>query len=210
LGGQDNPGAYDIVVPGLSPATAAERLRAVDAPFSRYLAEGPHGTQGAHLHVEMASSSQTGAGDGVHSSILVTRLTEAQMAVNRLSQDALQGAPQSQLALAQAYLEGNGVRADPVAAYIWFGMAASNAAAGLELRQSASEAQTAVAARLTPAQVAGARRFVGEPQSAGRCGAAVAQPTVMLLLIADPAGPASCEPGRTGDRPLGAPVALSR
>jgi hypothetical protein len=51
LGGEDNPGALDIEVPGMSPAEAEAVLIKANAPFGGYLAEGPHGTQGAHLHL---------------------------------------------------------------------------------------------------------------------------------------------------------------
>ena len=55
LGDRDAPGAYDVVVDGLSPARAAARLKDARAGFSRVLAEGAHGTQGPHLHVELVS-----------------------------------------------------------------------------------------------------------------------------------------------------------
>ncbi|ODT88968.1 hypothetical protein [Phenylobacterium sp. SCN 70-31] len=52
LGTPAAPGAYDLVVAGLSPHEAAERLRRAGAPFARYQPKGAHGTQGAHLHLE--------------------------------------------------------------------------------------------------------------------------------------------------------------
>ena len=196
VGGHANPGAYDIVVDGLSPTRAAERLRAVGAPFARYLPKGPHGTQGPHLHVEMPHGSQMAAGAAPRPSIPVVHLTEAEAATHRMSREALEGAPEAQLALGRAYMRGDGVRADPVSAYVWLGMAASNVDADDAIRRSATEAWETVSARLTPTQLASARRFVGDPQLASSC----SRPrTVMVLLIGSADAP-YCEPARTSDR----------
>ncbi len=46
------PGAYDAVVYGMSQALAAERLQASGTGFARVFAEGTHGPEGAHLHIE--------------------------------------------------------------------------------------------------------------------------------------------------------------
>lgn len=52
LGDVDAPGAFDLVVDGMSPFEAADRLRAAGAPFARYQPKGAHGSQGPHLHLE--------------------------------------------------------------------------------------------------------------------------------------------------------------
>jgi len=52
MGGPDAPGAYDVVVPGMSSASAAVRLRRSGEGFTRIVAEGAHGAQGPHLHIE--------------------------------------------------------------------------------------------------------------------------------------------------------------
>ncbi|MDZ4374578.1 MAG: hypothetical protein U1C74_24590, partial [Phenylobacterium sp.] len=52
LGSPDAPGAYDLVVNGMSPHEAAARLRRAGAPFARYQPKGAHGSQGPHLHLE--------------------------------------------------------------------------------------------------------------------------------------------------------------
>jgi hypothetical protein len=57
LGAPDAPHAYDAVVAGMSPARAAVKLKQVGGPFTRVLAEGAHGPQGAHLHIELASTA---------------------------------------------------------------------------------------------------------------------------------------------------------
>ena len=56
LGGSEAPGAYDAVVERMSAASAAARLRRAGAPFARVLAEGAHGGQGPHLHIELVST----------------------------------------------------------------------------------------------------------------------------------------------------------
>ena len=61
VGGADAPGAYDAVVDRMSPAAAAAKLKAAGVGFSRVLAEGAHGSQGAHLHIELARAGQSSA-----------------------------------------------------------------------------------------------------------------------------------------------------
>jgi hypothetical protein len=56
LGDPVKPGAYDAVVDGVALSAAAARLRKVGGPFARVVAEGPHGGQGPHLHVELISA----------------------------------------------------------------------------------------------------------------------------------------------------------
>jgi hypothetical protein len=57
IGGPDAPGAYDAVVDHLPLSAAAAKLRSAGGPFSRVLAEGAHGSQGAHLHVELIKNA---------------------------------------------------------------------------------------------------------------------------------------------------------
>lgn len=52
MGTPDAPGAYDIVVPGMSTESAAAKLQSSSDDFSRVFAERSHGAQGSHLHVE--------------------------------------------------------------------------------------------------------------------------------------------------------------
>jgi hypothetical protein len=51
------PGAYDIVVAGMSPGEAAGRIRRSGVVFRRLFPESAHGDQGPHLHVEPVSLS---------------------------------------------------------------------------------------------------------------------------------------------------------
>lgn len=62
LGGRRAPGAYDAVVPGMSQAEAAARLRRSGKGFPRVVAERRHGPQGPHLHIEL----QPGLGGSTH------------------------------------------------------------------------------------------------------------------------------------------------
>jgi hypothetical protein len=52
MGRPDAPGAYDIVVEGMAPQLAAAKLKRSGEPVARVVAEGSHGPQGPHLHVE--------------------------------------------------------------------------------------------------------------------------------------------------------------
>ncbi|HEY5288875.1 MAG TPA: tetratricopeptide repeat protein [Caulobacteraceae bacterium] len=52
MGTPDAPGAYDIVVRGMSPDQAAVKIRRSGIAYRRLFPEGVHGSQGAHLHVE--------------------------------------------------------------------------------------------------------------------------------------------------------------
>ena len=57
IGGADSPSAYDAVVDHMPLASAAAKLRQAGGGFSRVLAEGAHGPQGAHLHIELDRSA---------------------------------------------------------------------------------------------------------------------------------------------------------
>jgi hypothetical protein len=64
LGTPDAPGAYDIVVDGMSPFEAADRLQRAGAPFARYMPKSSHGSQGPHLHLEPYSFDLQSPGAG--------------------------------------------------------------------------------------------------------------------------------------------------
>jgi len=57
VGGPEAPGAYDAVVDRMPLSAAAAKLRSAGGGFSRVVAEAAHGPQGAHLHVELASTA---------------------------------------------------------------------------------------------------------------------------------------------------------
>lgn len=52
MGTREAPGAYDIVVSSMSKSQAAARLLRSGVKFRRVFAEGAHGPEGPHLHVE--------------------------------------------------------------------------------------------------------------------------------------------------------------
>jgi TPR repeat protein len=54
MGTRDAPGAYDVVVASMSINQAASRLLHSGVKFRRVFAEGAHGPEGPHLHVEPA------------------------------------------------------------------------------------------------------------------------------------------------------------
>ena len=62
IGGPQTPGAYDVVVPGMSQAQAAAKLKAAGQGWGRVAAEAAHGREGAHLHLELAPVDSANAG----------------------------------------------------------------------------------------------------------------------------------------------------
>lgn len=146
MGSRDAPGAYDLVVNGMSPYEAANRLRATGAPFARYQPKDTHGTQGPHLHLEpygfgaaptfqMASNktdpkADTGRARAV---TLVMPATTAKgvaairQQLVRLRAAADQDDPNAQLELGRAYAMGYVVPRDFETAQFWLQAAVENA-----------------------------------------------------------------------------------
>ena len=56
LGDPTQPGAIDAVVQGMSLKAAAAKLRREGEGVDRVLAEGAHGREGPHLHIELTSA----------------------------------------------------------------------------------------------------------------------------------------------------------
>ncbi|HEX4180689.1 MAG TPA: tetratricopeptide repeat protein [Caulobacteraceae bacterium] len=52
MGDPNAPGAYDIVVDGMTPQLAAAKLKHAPVQLARVVAEAAHGGQGPHLHIE--------------------------------------------------------------------------------------------------------------------------------------------------------------
>lgn len=202
MGRPGAPGAYDIVVPGLSPGAAAARLRQAGAPFRRYFAEGTHGTQGPHLHIEPHSTDLGPAGPApprLQSVYFVTDPTPAERAVSALHADALRDQPLAQLRLGEAYAQGRGAPRDLVAAYVWTALAASNPAAEPTGRDAATRALSRLGGSMTADEIATARRFARPETDEGlpsRCGAA-GRPAGMILRV----GGGRMEPSGACDRP---------
>jgi hypothetical protein len=172
LGRPGAPGAYDLVVDGMSPSEAARRLRQAGAPFARYQPKGQHGAQGPHLHVEpygfghapgfqMASSgTKAKVEDGRARSVTIAMpapsarsAAAARTELARLRADAMQGHAPAQLELGRAYAFGYIVPRDFNEAQSWLAAAADHpdaepetraaAAAGLEMVMALLDAERA-------------------------------------------------------------------
>jgi len=172
------PGAYDLVVDGMSPARAAAKLRRAGAPFRKYFPEGRHGTQGAHLHLEPHSFSLDGAGPltrTLPSVYAVVDPTPAERAFARLHAEASEDDADAQLLVGQAYAQGRATPRDLVAAFVWTALAASNDAAEPATRSEAEQTLSVLVANMTEAQIARARRFArsgGGGANSERCASA--------------------------------------
>lgn len=172
LGRPGAPGAFDLVVDGMSPGEAAERLRRADAPFARYQPKGAHGTQGPHLHLEpygfgpapgsqprfqMVSSGAPKDPAEARRPTAVTismpsssagRLAAVRDELDRLRASALRHDAEAQLELGQAYAQGYIVARDFAEAQSWLAAAADNADAEPETQAQALAALAQVTALL--------------------------------------------------------------
>ena len=159
LGSPEAPGAYDLVVDGMSPSEAANRLRRAGAPFARYQPKGRHGAQGPHLHLEpygfgptpaptfqMASSrgSKPPVVEGRARSVTIfmpasspRSLAAARDALSRVRAAALQDRADAQLELGSAHVVGYLVPRDFAEAQAWLAAAAENPDADPETRAEA-------------------------------------------------------------------------
>ncbi len=175
LGRPGAPGAFDLVVDGMSPAEAAERLRRAGAPFARYQPKGAHGTQGPHLHLEpygfgsvsqprfQVASANTGKApemDGRARAVTIVMpgpttgsLASARGEFTRLRARALQGRVEAQVELGQAYALGYIVTRDFREAQSWLALAVENPAADPET-QAAAKALLAEVTALRDAELA--------------------------------------------------------
>jgi hypothetical protein len=169
LGRPGAPGAYDLVVDGMSPSEAASRLRAAGAPFARYQPKGAHGTQGPHLHVEpygfgatptfqMASSSgspKAKAEDGPARSATIAMpapsagsLAAARNELARLRVEAMHGDAEAQVELGRVYSQGYVAPRDFAQALAWLEAAADNPDADPQTRAAAEGGVAVVTALL--------------------------------------------------------------
>lgn len=199
LGRPGAPGAYDAVVEGLGVQAAAQRLRESGAPFSRILAEGAHGGQGAHLHLEPISLGLSRVPSlAAHPAWTVADVTPAQLALARLRGAAQGGDATSQLRLGAAYAEGKVAPRDFVAAYVWTAAAGANPAADAALKRDSDQVLLLLAQHMKPDEMAAARRFA-QPRPC-RTAAALEEASPVVLVLAAPAGaspsaPAACPAG---------------
>lgn len=157
LGHPGAPGAFDLVVNGMSPFTAAQRLRDAGAPFAKYQPKGTHGTQGPHLHLEpygfgpvgqprfqVASATTAKVEEGRARSVtLMMPQPSASSAaamleeLARLQADAREQDPEAQLELGRIYTLGYVAPRDFETARKWLEAAARNPLADPDTRASA-------------------------------------------------------------------------
>ncbi|HKR90093.1 MAG TPA: hypothetical protein VJS38_18140 [Phenylobacterium sp.] len=190
MGRPGAPGAYDLVVDGLSPSEAAARLFASRGQFRRLLPEGAHGTQGAHLHVEplIAGLGAGGRRGGPPApEWLVAAPTPAEQAVTRLRQAALAGDVTAQLALADVYEQGRAAPRDLVAAYVWANAASEST--DPEARRLASPRLAALAAKMRPEEMHRAEMFAQRTAAAGGCETFTTSDSAVVVLGVDPGEP---------------------
>lgn len=161
MGRPGAPGAYDVVVDGMSPWQAAAKLRRAGAPFRTIFAEGTHGTQGPHLHIDPYSGGLKGwAGGPPVVRWTVADPTPAQLSIAILHKAAMQGEPEAQIELGMIYSEGRMAPRNLVEAYVWTAFAAANPAADAETRAEAGRGLETLAGLMKPTEIADAQRFV--------------------------------------------------
>jgi hypothetical protein len=206
MGRPGAPGAYDVVVDGMSPFRAAEKLRLAGAPFRTIFPEAAHGSQGAHLHVDPYSGllGKAGAYRAPGLPWLVADPTPAQQAVTRLREAALQGDADAQLQLGRIYAEGRIERRDLVEAYVWTALAAANDTADEATRAQARRALDTLTRTMKPEDLLDAGQFVqASAQGGPTFGPVIARPRAaqplrvaergpLRIAVASPAAPAAC------------------
>lgn len=160
LGTAAAPGAYDVVVDGLSPEETATKLRRSGIAFKRLFPEGASGTQGPHLHVEPSptdrrarsllirvnQTSDSPAQDGppADEAADASTLTAAQNydeAFKWFGVAARQGDARAQFSLGLMYARGEGAPKDPEVASRLFAQAAGQGHAGARAELAALSAR---------------------------------------------------------------------
>ena len=190
MGQPGAPGAYDLVVDGVSPAQAAAKLRRAGVPFRRVLAEGAHGTQGPHLHLEPYSPDLKAADAGPPLlKWVVGAPTAAEQTVIALHDRSARGDAEAQLQLGRIYAAGRGAPKDPVAAFVWTAQAAANPSADEAARREAARILAGLAQTLKPDELQMARRFVGRPGETDGPAGCGGSPGGGLILVIGPGGP---------------------
>ena len=161
IGKPEAPGAYDLVVNGLSPDQAARKLRVSKAPLKVIFAEAAHGTEGPHLHVEPVSISFDTA--PARGKAEVTDLSNLEEAANWLRNAAAKGHPGAQLWMGRLYARPGAPAAELALANLWFTRAAANAQADAGTRQEAKDALTKLKRTWKPTQLAQGDACAGRP-----------------------------------------------
>jgi TPR repeat protein len=150
LGTPDAPGAYDVVVDGMTPERAALKLKSSGLDFKRLFPESTHGTQGPHLHVEpFLGRAATARYPGANTALVSTFAPESPLktdvgaaaaraaardqAITWLTRAADQGRSDAEFNLGLIYLNGDVARADVPLAVLWLGKAAGHGSVGAQV-----------------------------------------------------------------------------
>jgi TPR repeat protein len=149
IGKPEAPGAYDLVVDGLSPEQAARKLRISKAPLKVIFPEAAHGAEGPHLHVEPYSISFDIAPRGRASA----DASSVEQSANWLRNAAAQGHPGAQLWMGRLYLRRGAPPAELALANLWFTRAAGNPQADPVTRREAKDALTKLRRSLKSSQL---------------------------------------------------------
>ena len=160
LGKPEAPGAYDLVVNGLSPEQAAKKLRASKAPLKVIFPEAAHGSEGPHLHVEPISINLD-AVPGLQAAKADPERVE--QAANWLRSAAAEGNAGAQLWMGRFFARPGAPPAERALANLWFTRAAGNPEADAATRKQAAEAL----AKLKPPELKRAKAT--QLALAGRC-----------------------------------------
>jgi TPR repeat protein len=137
LGKPEAPGAYDLVVNGLSPEQAAKKLRASKAPLKIIFPEAAHGDEGPHLHVEPISINFETVPGGQAATADPARVEQAG---NWLRSAAADGNAGAQLWMGRFFARPGAPAAELALADLWFTRAAGNPEADAATRKQANEA----------------------------------------------------------------------
>ena len=138
LGKPEAPGAYDLVVDGLSPEQAAKKLRLSKAPLKVIFPEAAHGAEGPHLHVEPVSISFDAGQTGKPAAIIDPSKMEE--AASWLRRAAAQGHPGAQLWMGRLYAKPGAPAGELAMASLWFTRVQTNPQADAATRKEATDA----------------------------------------------------------------------
>jgi hypothetical protein len=151
IGKPEAPGAYDLVVNGLSPEQAAKKLRGSKAPLKVIFPEAAHGAEGPHLHVEPFSIGFEATPGGQAVAADPARVEEA---ARWLRNAAAQGHAGAQLWMGRLYARPGAPTAELSLASLWFTRAADNPEADAATRGEAKDALAKLQRSLKSTQVA--------------------------------------------------------
>ena len=159
VGKPDAPGAYDLVVEGLSPGQAAKKLRISKAPLKVVFAEDAHGSQGPHLHVEPYSISFDTP--PLRQGGKAADPSKVDEAAAWLRNAAAQGHPGAELWMGRLYVRPGAPPAELAMANLWFSRAAANPQADTATRKEAADALAKLKRSKTTQYVLGAEAADG-------------------------------------------------